>query len=400
VNAANPETLEPAKRKVLAIVTVLFCLGLAAILARSPTIPVQSDLFARWYAARELREQGRSLYDARNGEEVARLKSLPTSGLEAGFYYPAYLLVVTGPLSWLPFPAAHFIWTASGLLMLLTALWQVSAAWRWPSGSNGLAWLVFASIFFIPVLQHAIWSQFDVLGALGLALSLVSLRRGGFWLAGVWAAGVLFKPQGTLLVGVFLCAWAVSSQRRWGFLAGFGGAAIGLWALAEILQPGWVPEFLAALRAYQQLPYQIRSVMDNLWNPGQIVSGLLAASVLLLAVIDRRVEADEKAFAALVVYSLAVTWLVVPVIGMLYLVLFPIALVVLMGSASVEGQRRVALAVFAALYLAGLGGFIYALAGGAPSGQHILLVELAYKTAGPLVMAAAAAIFLFQARAK
>ena len=179
---------ERLKRRFLFWFGIILCIGIAFVLNRSASIRFQSDLFARWYASRMLLEKGRDLYDVQNGEEVVAYKQIQTSALEAGFYYPAHLLVFLAPLSRLPFEFAHLTWTTAVLLFSFIGLWIVMQILDWPPTANQLAIFSLMALLFIPTVQNAIWSQFDSIVVISLALAYLYLVKGKYFLAGVWAS--------------------------------------------------------------------------------------------------------------------------------------------------------------------------------------------------------------------
>ena len=128
-----------------------------------PSIRVQADLYSRWYATRQLIESGRNLYDVKNMEEVAGYKTIPTNPLEAGFFYPAHLTIFLAPLVVVSYPMAHFIWTFVGQVFYLLGLWIIMNEVQWPSTLNKQTLVLFLALFFIPFIQHTIWSQYKYL---------------------------------------------------------------------------------------------------------------------------------------------------------------------------------------------------------------------------------------------
>ena len=395
--AESTENIEPQKRRLLFWFGVLLCVGIAFALNRSPAIRTQSDLFARWYASRQLLTSGRNIYDLRNGQEVARYKNIPTTALEAIFFYPAHLLVFVAPLSLLPFEVAHLIWTIAILLFLFLGIWLVTDALRWPPQANHLAAFILAALLFILSLQVAIWSQFDTLAVLFLALTYLACLQERYFLAGVWLSGLTFKPQIALLTLGMLLLWAALDRKRWRLLLGFGLSLVLLWGIAEALQPGWVGDFLVALRQYQELPYQIDSVLDQVWNPAQ---GLAAALLLVCVgvfISCHRLSPGAPPFWACLALSLAAWWLVVPIIGMMHLVLMPLAVAFLLAAIQQVLPRwhRPALLAFLLLYILGYAGFIYGLITPGLYGQHIALAEIAYKVFAPLLVLSGALAVVF-----
>ncbi len=379
---------ENRKRSLLFWFALVLFVGIAFALDRSQAIRYQSDLFARWYAGHMLFSKGRNLYDLANGAEVIAYKYLPTTPLEASFFYPAHLVLLLLPLIWLPFQWAHFLWTVCVQLFFFLGIWRLSQDTGWPGQANQLLVFVLLAMFFIPTIQQTIWSQFDTLGVLALGMVYAELVRGRYFYAGLWVCGFTFKPQGTAFLLVFLLFWALFERRRWQIFLGFGLGCLGLWTATQILQPGWVAHFWVALQDYQKLPYQIQSVVDSIWNPGKVLSIFIVFSALVLVFLNRKAEPVSPGFIGIVSLGLSVSWLIIPIIGMLYLVLLPPALILLLPALEKASARvyRWALLGFIGLYIAGYAGLLIGLALQSLPGLHIQLAELFYKILTPILV--------------
>lgn len=373
---------EQKKLLVLGAVGLLFSIGFALVLNGNATARYKSDIFLRWYASEKLLSEGRNIYDARNAEEI--LDFAYPSPFQPNYFYPAHMLVFTAPLALLPYRAAHLIWTIATELSYLVGLWLVAREVSWPGSVNRFTLFMVGAVLFIPYFQHTIWSQFNTIGLLSLALCYVALCQRRYALAGALAIGLTFKPHTTVLTCAFFLLWALFERKRWSFYLGFLGAGAALWALAEVLQPGWVSDFVASLGRYDPAA----SVLDSLWNPYQIAA--VALCLVTVAIFARRGRAspDGPAFAGCLVLSLATWSLVVPVIGMLHAVLFPLAILLLLPGLQ---QRRPALYLPAMyglvlIYLAGIAGFAWGLSSPERYGLHIYLLQAAYKVAAPILI--------------
>ena len=379
---------EQQKRTLAMVVVLIACIGIAVTINRFETTRVHSDLFARWYASRHLITEGRNLYDPRNSTEVGAIAQNPRPTLEASFFYPAHLFLLTGPLALLPFPAANLIWMIVIQSFYMLSLWWFSDHAGWPTGSNGFALLLLASLIFIPEMQHTIFGQFNTIGLFTLVLSFRALQRKQYFAAGAWMLGLTIKPQGTLLAVAFLLGWALFRRERWPLIAGFAAASFGAWAVMQLILPGWVGDFLTQLRGYDDLSYSLLSVMDTIWNPSQIVAVVMVLGSLVLFWHNRLSEPDDPVFMACISLGILISSLVIPLIGMLHAVYFPALAVVLMGSLRKRWPRWVRPTQFAliALYLFGLIGFIYGATDPSRYGLQIELSELSYKIMAPLVL--------------
>lgn len=143
---------------------------------------------------------------------------------------PPFAALVFVPLSRLSFSAAHLVWSAINLVLLLACvpllkpfLPTLSARWRPAPG------LLFLS--FLPAAIALLMGQLSVLLLLLYCACFVALRRDRNFLAGVILSLALIKFQIALPVALLFLLW-----RQWRFIAGFltGGAiltALSIWIL-------------------------------------------------------------------------------------------------------------------------------------------------------------------------
>ncbi len=342
---------EHTKLLILALIGLLFSLGFASIINGNPTTRRRSDLYIRWYAVDRLFAEGRSLYDSRNGEEVARYVWGEGFPWTLSFYYPAHLLVLMGPLALLPYPVAHLIWTFVIQIFLLAGLWLIMRAEDWPDTIAKSAVLMAAAVLYLPNLQHTFWGQFNTIGVLSLALCIQALHKGRYGLAGVWAIGLTLKPHTTVLALAFLLIWALFKRERWRFYLGFGLTGLGMWAVGELFEPGWVFELLGTLGAYGTT----RSVVDLIWNPYQLVAIALCLLTLAASVRNRQASAQSPAFAGCLVMSLVVGAIAIPTHGMVHLVVMPAAIVWLLSGLKRANRMLYSWALYGILLLYVLG---------------------------------------------
>ncbi len=85
-----------SKLVVLALVGLIYSVGIAYLLPSLPNQLYNNDFFARWYASKMLLTTGRSLYDWANAYELAGVTGWPQV-YDYRFYYPASLLIFTAP---------------------------------------------------------------------------------------------------------------------------------------------------------------------------------------------------------------------------------------------------------------------------------------------------------------
>lgn len=385
--AGRSEDQEGAKRIVLAAILLLYSMALAFIFTRQRIVLVRSDHHSRWYATTKLFFEGRSLYDPQNGQEVVALSPIPVDPIEGSFFYPAHLMLLTAPLAFFPYPVAHFIWLVSIQLFLILGTWLVSDHVGWPHSTTQLTILLLLAVFSIPNTQNTIWGQFNTVGVISLALVFLALRKGQYGLAGVWAIGLTLKPQTMLLTLVFLLLWALFERKRWRFILGFGMSAFACWAVAEWLEPNWVISFLEGVRAYSAFHTPISVIAQGVQSGG-ILEGLVILASVAFFIYHRHSSPDDLTFAGCIALSLAAWWLVMPVLGMMYLVALPLALVLLLSALERTSKTlyRTGVVGTVLLYILGFIGFLYGLSSPQLYGVHIQLAELAYKISMPILV--------------
>lgn len=393
---------ERKKEVILFVVSSLLFLGSAFVLTRQKSVLIHSDFYSRWYPSRMKLLEQRSIYDPKNSEEVVAINPEPIDPIFATFAYPATLLVFTLPLAFMEFPAAHFFWLFFIQICSFLGVYILSKAAGWPRAVNGLTVMLLLSILFIPNMQNTIWGQFNTIGVLFLALAYRALLEGKYAQAGLWAAGLTFKPQTMLLTLVLLLAWAIFERRRWPLLSGFFGASLVLWGFAEIIEPGWIIGFYKGSQVYLNYSglFDPSSALEFTGIPGMwLPAGLLLITAVVFLV-HRKAEAGSPAMTGWLVLSAATWWLVVPIIGMMHMVLLPGVLVILFSVLSREYPQLERLGEAGILLLYGLGaaGFLYGLASPESYGLHIRLSELAYKVAAPIFTAALTFPLVIRAR--
>jgi hypothetical protein len=381
-------SIKSQKLLVLLFVSVVFSAAFSYLLSNQPDVLVRSDHFSRWYATSKLVYEGRSLYDPQNGVEIVALNSIPVDPIEGSFFYPAYLVALILPIVWLPYPLAHFIWLTIIQIFLISAVWIIYKEGNWPDSINAFTLFIFLSILFIPNLQHTIWGQFNTIAVLSLALVISSLRREQYLLAGVFAAGMTFKPQQILLTLLYLLLWALFRRERWKFLLGFSLGMLPLLLIAFIFEPNWLPSFLGGIKAYGAFHNPNPALhLGNLPFSITFVLLLLASSWFFIKSLAGHPK--SIAFTGTIILSIAIWWLAVPVLGMLHLVAFPIAVLMLFASLRQVGSKwyQYGLLAFVLLYILGFAGFIYGLSTPGSYGLHIALSELIYKRIAPIFLA-------------
>lgn len=379
-------SIDNAQKTILFIMISFLMISFSMILTKQESVLIRSDFYSRWYATNKLLTAHRSIYDLKNGQEIINTHNVSATVMEEGFYYPAHLLVFILPFALLPFPLAYFIWTILIQLFLMSGIWIICRETHWPQSVNQLTLLAILSLLFVPTFQNTIWGQFNTIGVLFLCAVYVALRKEKYWLAGILAVGLTFKPQTLFLPLIFLLFWSIFNKKRWSFLFGFCITSFVLWLFANWLEPGWVINFINGLEAYSTVVH-LKPVLEIPFYQPWIL--IIAVLVLSAWIFMRNIYSSQHslAFANCLVFSMGVWWCIVPIYGMMHMVALPIAIVLLLSSVEYVNMRiyKIEVMIIILLYFLGLMGFIGGLLFGS-YGMHIELSELVYKVGFPILL--------------
>jgi hypothetical protein len=372
----SPENYrERQKLIILTIVGLLYSVGVAYFFQTLPTVRFTSDLFHRWYASRMLLTTGRSLYDWTNAYEVMSITHW-WHVYDLRYYYPAFLLLFTGPLSMIPYELAHVIWTVFGLWCLWLGMVIFARQLNPGLSVNHLTLLLVLMTTSVPALQHTLYAQFNTIGILALALTYRALRREQYLLAGVCASGLLFKPQATILPLFFFLAWSILEQKRRIFWVGLVVAGITLWGMAEVLEPGWVIHF---------------------WNPHQIVSLTLVVITTWFVLRFRHLPASATCFGGLLAWTISLNALIIPMYGMFYILLMGLVFIILLNGLTIlyPSSTRWIWMGTVGLFIAGILAFVIPLLVKGPTGLQVSAAEIVYRFAFPTLLSLASLSLMF-----
>ena len=282
-----------------------------------------SDLYPRWLGARELLLHGRDPYAADITREIQTgYYGRPLDPTrpndpkdQQAFAYPLYVVLVLAPTVRLPFPLVQRVFL--GLLLALTAvsvlLWLRALQWR-VSITAKLLWIILVVGSF-PAIQGFKLQQLTLLVSALLAAAMACLVQRRFLIAGILLAIASMKPQLLALVAIWMIIWILGnwSERRKVFWGAAAGIAL-LLAGSELLLPGWIGEFRAAMSSYYQYTGGGRSILDASisprWGRGASVVLVLVLMVLLWRL--RREPEGTRAFQWSMAAVLATTLIVVP----------------------------------------------------------------------------------------
>jgi len=282
-----------------------------------------SDLYPRWLGARELLLHGRDPY----GPDITREIQVGYYGRELdprrpndpkdqqAFAYPVYVALMLSPTVRLPFAEVHrvFFWLLAALTAASVLLWLQTLGYRL-SLSGRLIW-VLLTLGCFPAIQGLKLQQLSVLVAALIAASLWSLARRLFVVSGILLAFATIKPQLVFLLILWLCIWVAGDwAHRQRLFWSFAGTMAVLVIAGEVLLPGWIHEFRAAMADYYRYTGGGNSVLDVVLKPtlGRLVSGILVSLLLIFVFLIRRAGAETREFHWSLGMTLATTVVVIP----------------------------------------------------------------------------------------
>jgi hypothetical protein len=281
-----------------------------------------SDLYPVWYASRELLLHGRNPYSAEVTREIqagyygrtldASRSADPTN--QQAFAYPVYVAFLIAPA--IKFPFLHvriaFFWILAALTALSVLLWLRTIAWK-PGFSTTLALILFTLGTFAAV-QGIKLQQLTLLASFLIAGSVALLVSEHFIFAGILLAAAMSKPQLAVPLAAWLLLWSVARWRvRWKFAVSFVATLTALIIGGELLLPGWIRFFHAAVVAYRQ--YAAGGTLLEQMLPRAIavpVVAMLGAAVAAGCWHVRKVAAEDERFVYMTSLVLAVTLLIPP----------------------------------------------------------------------------------------
>ena len=282
-----------------------------------------SDLYPRWWGARELLLHGRNPYREDITLEIQKGyygrvldPARPNDPKDQqGFAYPVYVVFLLAPLIGFPFHGVQifFYWLLVGLTAASVCLWLRVLRWRLPLSSVAIC--VALTLGSFPAVQGIKLQQLSLLVAAMLAGAVACAASGLLFSGGVLLALATVKPQLAAPLVAWVLVWAVSDWRaRRRLVLGFGIVMGLLLGGAEVVLPGWWRMFADAVGKYHRYT-QNQSVLDVLapWGySGKLLAGVavLSCAFVLWKLRDR--AADTAEFGTATALVMALTVLVVP----------------------------------------------------------------------------------------
>jgi hypothetical protein len=292
--------LSPAQRLLLGVL-VLALLALSAWGVYITLTGVNSiliwDFHPPWTALHAMLREGSDPYSpevlSTIQEQMLGRPALPGED-QCAFAYPLYIIVLIGPLVYLPLPVAQAIWLAVILasLFVFALLAPRAVGWHPPS------WLLVLTLFFALGLNSTVWAiwlgQVSIVVAAFTALAWWGMRTSRWALAGVCLALSTIKPQMVFLFVPAVLLWA-SCRRQWRLVIAFAIALAALILIPMLWLPNWPLIWLNAMRHYAGYSIYEPPLM-MLFSSAWLAAGLAA---LLLAWIAYRWRwAEQRAVAS------------------------------------------------------------------------------------------------------
>ena len=220
-----------------------------------------SDLYPRWLGARELFRHGKDPYSPEITAQIQkdvwghaldpRNPSDPKD--EQRFAYPLYVVLLLAPFITLPFSTVQLLYVvfAAAGMVLSVRCWATLFGVRITGTFTAVACALLLGSH--PVVTSLYMQQPVLFASIAIAFALAGIATGNLWGAGVLLALATIRPQSAILVVLWLMFWSVVNWRvRKGLLISFAATMSALLIAAELLVPGWLPEWLEALAAYRK----------------------------------------------------------------------------------------------------------------------------------------------------
>ena len=284
-----------------------------------------SDLYPRWLGARELLLHHRNPYSPQITREIQRGyygreldPNRPSDPIDQqAFAYPAYVAFLLAPSVGLPFEAVRvgFQWALFAITAAGVWLWLQTIGWR-PKATT-LAIVALLAMGSFPVVQGLKLQQLTLLVAFLVASGAALLVKDRLFLAGVVLALATIKPQLVAPLLFCLLLWTASNwAQRQRFFWGFALTMALLVGASEILLPGWIGDFRSALREYRRYAGG-QSLLDKFLSPnvGQIVAIAVLGILVVVCWRFRKTQAQASEFQCMLAAVLALTLIVIPMVG-------------------------------------------------------------------------------------
>lgn len=230
---------------------IIVSLWLILLVALQYPDTLGTDFYPLYYAAHLLRA-GENPYGAAATNHL--IVTWPVPFAQAGIAYPLPAILSFWLVLLLPLPIGMWVWVSSGAV----------GAWFVIRLREDWAQLLLLPCCFMPLHRAILLKQATLIWFACIVVLLFAMRDRRAWLVG-WCIAVLpAKPQTGLLFALAGLVWAIREHRRallWAVLW------VGIiWGGSFVLQPGWVGEWLASVRRYNQIV-----LTASLWPLGLVI---------------------------------------------------------------------------------------------------------------------------------
>jgi hypothetical protein len=299
-----------------------------------------SDLYPRWYGAKELLLHGRDPYTPDFTREIQigyyghPLAPDQPGGrnYQQGFYYPVYVAFFLAPTVNLPFELVRkaFFWVLLSLTIVTIPLWPRILHWPLPLWGQGS--LVVFIVGSLPFIEGLLLQQITIFVVPMMAVAIVLLVFDRPIPAGILLAFSTVKPQLVFLLLFWLAVWTLADWRhRYRWAVSFLLTMLILCAASEWYLPHWIPRFWQALREYRTYTGEMSVTDEMIGAPWSRIVEVAAVAILIVACWrERRQATNTNSFAFILSLVLAVTILITPTYGLYnQLLLVPALLIML-----------------------------------------------------------------------
>ena len=301
-----------------------------------------SDLYPRWWGARELLWHHRNPYSAEVTAEIQRgfygrplNRSSDPSNPDRErdpeeFVYPVYIVFLLAPFLAFPFHAVGIAFTA--ILLFLTP----ACLWFWMKALNlrlrpwAIVLALIALMSSYPVVDGLHLQQLTLLVVALMAGAMAALASGRHALAGVLLAFAMIKPQLAILMVALVLIWTLGNwrSRKWLAIA-FAGVMTALLVGAEIVLPGWFWLWRQAADSYVYHHKEALVVAVFDLRTAEIFGAAALGALLILFWQARKELPGSGPFNFALVAALMLTVMCLPNAGSSYyneVLLFPVVL--------------------------------------------------------------------------
>jgi len=230
---------------VLSGLCLILAVWLGAERVAAPSF-VRADDFVAYWAAWRINLSGGNPYDP---EQLLLLqRAIDATEVEAVMIWsPPWMLVMAMPFGWLDYPLSRTLWLLLSIIIVFVCANQL---WLLYGGSRDTRWIGWIVGFtFAPVLDGLQKGQTSVLLLLGVVGFLYFIQRRNGWLAGICLALLGVKPHTLYLYVLAALFWSVS-RRQWSVLAGSALTLLAATAIAWVINPGVIGQYLEAVSNY------------------------------------------------------------------------------------------------------------------------------------------------------